>query len=178
MARYLQAIELWPLGRHLAERQPARVRPLCGVVAVGRCCCWIWPSHAISTRLWPTCPACGYTAWTPSRRAPRPTATDAGPKCVVSRRWSKPKRSRLAAGSARQAAPTIRRVRAAAERRRQTELALATRGLSVRERAAVDRATRAVLNALLHGPTVALRHGDEAQGEPLIQALECDRHQA
>jgi glutamyl-tRNA reductase len=76
---------------------------------------------------------------------------------------------------ARQAAPTICRVRAAAERRRQTELALATRGLSGRERAAVDRATRAVLNALLHGPTVALRRGDEALGRPLIEALECDR---
>jgi hypothetical protein len=76
---------------------------------------------------------------------------------------------------ARRAVPTIRRVRAAAERRRQTELALATRGLSGRERAAVDRATRAVLNALLHGPTVALRRGDEALSRPLIEALECDR---
>jgi glutamyl-tRNA reductase len=76
---------------------------------------------------------------------------------------------------ARQAAPTIRRVRAAAERRRQTELAVATRGLSARERAAVDRATRAVLNALLHGPTVALRRGEEALGKPLIEALERDR---
>jgi Glutamyl-tRNAGlu reductase, dimerisation domain len=76
---------------------------------------------------------------------------------------------------ASQAAPTIRRVRAAAERRRQTELAVATRGLSARERAAVDRATRAVLNALLHGPTVALRRGEEALGKPIIEALERDR---
>jgi glutamyl-tRNA reductase len=60
---------------------------------------------------------------------------------------------------ARRAAPLIRQLRAAAESRRQTELAVATRGLSDPERAAVDRATRVVLNALLHGPTVALRSG-------------------
>ena len=76
---------------------------------------------------------------------------------------------------ARQAAPLIRQLRDLAERRRQTELAVATHGLSSRERAAVDRATRAVLTALLHGPTVALRRGDQAVGTPLIQALERDR---
>jgi glutamyl-tRNA reductase len=76
---------------------------------------------------------------------------------------------------ARQAAPAIRQLRVAAERRCQSELAVATRGLSSRERAAVERATRAVVNALLHGPTVALRRGDDALGKPLIQALERDR---
>jgi glutamyl-tRNA reductase len=62
---------------------------------------------------------------------------------------------------ARRAAPSIRQLRAAAERRRQAEVTLASRALSEPERAAVDRATRAVLNALLHGPTVALRQGGE-----------------
>ena len=72
---------------------------------------------------------------------------------------------------ARQAAPSIRRLRSVAEERRQAELAAATRGLSEREHVAVDRATRAVLNAILHGPTVALRRGDEALGDHLVEAL-------
>jgi glutamyl-tRNA reductase len=77
--------------------------------------------------------------------------------------------------AARQGAPAIRRLRAAAEGRRQAEVARAARGLSERERAAVDRATRAVLNALLHGPTVALRRGDGALAVRLAEALERDR---
>jgi glutamyl-tRNA reductase len=76
---------------------------------------------------------------------------------------------------ARHAAPTIRRLRAAAECRRQAELDRASRGLSARERAAVDRATRAVVNALLHGPTVALRHGDDALADRLAAMLAPER---
>jgi glutamyl-tRNA reductase len=75
---------------------------------------------------------------------------------------------------ARQAAPTIRRLRAAAEGRRRAELDRAARGLSDRERAAADRATRAVLNALLHGPTLALRQGGALEaglGDALADAL-------
>ena len=72
---------------------------------------------------------------------------------------------------ARRAAPSIARLRAAAERRRRAELARATRGLSQEEHAAVDRATRAVLNALLHAPTVALREGDGALASPIADAL-------
>ncbi|HEV8636959.1 MAG TPA: glutamyl-tRNA reductase [Chloroflexota bacterium] len=75
---------------------------------------------------------------------------------------------------ARRAAPTIARLRAAAERRRLAELDRATRGLSAGERAAVDQATRAVLNALLHGPTVALRDGapeEAALADRLADAL-------
>jgi hypothetical protein len=33
-----------------------------------------------------------------------------------------------------------------------------------------------VVNALLHGPTLALRHGDEALAGLLAEALERDRH--
>jgi glutamyl-tRNA reductase len=81
---------------------------------------------------------------------------------------------------ARRAAPAIGRLRAAAERRRQAELAEATRGLGPGERAAVDRATRAVMNALLHGPTVALRDGapdGAALAGRLADVLARDRRQ-
>jgi len=43
-------------------------------------------------------------------------------------------------------------------------------GLSERERAAVDRATRAVLRTLLHGPTVALRKGENPDVAALLAA--------
>jgi glutamyl-tRNA reductase len=73
---------------------------------------------------------------------------------------------------ARQAAPTIRRMRTAAEHRRQFEIARAGRGLGNCERIAVDRVTKSVLNALLHAPTVALRCGEAALADGLIEALE------
>ncbi len=64
--------------------------------------------------------------------------------------------------SARRAASLIVRLRAQAEALRQEEVARVTSRLSERERQAVDLATRSVLRSLLHGPTIALRTGENA----------------
>ena len=64
--------------------------------------------------------------------------------------------------SARRASTLIVRLRAQAETLRQDEVARVSGRLSERERQAVDQATRAVLRSLLHGPTMALRTGDNA----------------
>lgn len=72
--------------------------------------------------------------------------------------------------SARRAAAQITRLREQAEALRLAELRRVTAGLSERERQAVDRATRAVLRTLLHGPTVALRKGENAAVAALLAA--------
>jgi glutamyl-tRNA reductase len=74
--------------------------------------------------------------------------------------------------AARRAAAQIVRLREQAEALRQEELRRVSGRLSERERAAVDQATRAVLRSLLHGPTVALRRGDNGEaGELLASAF-------
>jgi glutamyl-tRNA reductase len=77
---------------------------------------------------------------------------------------------------ARRAAAQIVRLRDRAEALRQEEVRRATVGLSERERVAVDRATRAVLRSLLHGPTVALRKaGDPSVADLLAEAFKRTR---
>ncbi|HEY3109004.1 MAG TPA: glutamyl-tRNA reductase [Chloroflexota bacterium] len=73
---------------------------------------------------------------------------------------------------ARRAVGQIVRLRGRAEAMRQEELRRLAPALSERERSAVDRATRTIMRALLHGPTVALRRGDSAEvGDLLAQAF-------
>ena len=73
---------------------------------------------------------------------------------------------------ARRAVGQIVRLREQAEAIRQDELRRLAAGLSERERAVVDRATRSIMRALLHGPTVALRRGDRGEvGDLLAQAF-------
>jgi glutamyl-tRNA reductase len=73
---------------------------------------------------------------------------------------------------ARRAVGQIVQLRERAEAMRQEELRRLAPGLSERERAAVDRVTRSIMRALLHGPTVALRRGDRAEvGDLLAQAF-------
>ena len=64
------------------------------------------------------------------------------------------------------------RLRERAEALRQEELRRLAPTLSETERAAVDRATRSIMRALLHGPTVALRRGDRGEvGDMLARAF-------
>jgi glutamyl-tRNA reductase len=73
---------------------------------------------------------------------------------------------------ARRAAGQIVRLRERAEAMRQEELRRLAPALSERERIAIDRATRTIMRALLHGPTVALRRGDRGEvGDLLTQAF-------
>ena len=54
--------------------------------------------------------------------------------------------------------PLISALRTSVEEARQKEVTKATKGLSVSEVEAVERATRAVTNKLLHGPVTAIKH--------------------
>jgi glutamyl-tRNA reductase len=71
--------------------------------------------------------------------------------------------------------PTIRGVRAVAERVRQDELTRLEgrlQGLDDREREAVEALTRGIVNTLLHGPTVRLKGlADIGGAEPHVEAL-------
>ena len=69
------------------------------------------------------------------------------------------------------AGPLITELRARFERIRQEEVDRHSRHLGPRERDAVERATRGLLNKLLHGPTVHLRNG----GARDIEGLEMIR---
>ncbi len=64
---------------------------------------------------------------------------------------------------ASQAGPLIQALRQSVEQVRAEEVERATRNMSEEQRKAVDRATRAVVNKLLHGPT---RHIKEAAKQP------------
>jgi len=65
------------------------------------------------------------------------------------------------------AGPLIAELRAHYERIRQEEVERHAKQLSPQEREAVDRATRGLLNKLLHGPTVLLRNGGSGEVEAL-----------
>ena len=58
---------------------------------------------------------------------------------------------------AMQVGPLIAALRDTVEEIREAEVARATAGMSPAERTAVDRATRAIVNKLLHGPTTSIK---------------------
>lgn len=72
-----------------------------------------------------------------------------------------------------QVGPFIAAFRGAVENMRQNELERVARGLSDNERAAVDRATRAVVNKLMHGPLTSIKEFAQEQetGAERMQAI-------
>jgi glutamyl-tRNA reductase len=78
----------------------------------------------------------------------------------------------LAAVTARQAAPLVAALHGRAEELRRIELDRVAARLTTEELAAVDAATRAVVNKLLHEPTVRLKDAaGTPRGERLADAL-------
>lgn len=66
---------------------------------------------------------------------------------------------------ATQAGPLIQALRQSVEHMRTQEVNRVTRNMNDEQRAAVDRATRAVVNKLLHGPTQHIKEAAKAPGE-------------
>lgn len=76
------------------------------------------------------------------------------------------------AESARRAAPAITSLRARAEQIRGAELERVSSGMTGPERAALDRATKALVAKLLHEPTVRLKQSaGTAEGDRLADAI-------
>lgn len=76
--------------------------------------------------------------------------------------------------AAREAVPTIRALRDQAERARRHEVERALRRLAKGEQAeqVLEALSQALTNKLMHGPTSALHHAQEADRETLVRLLE------
>ena len=77
-------------------------------------------------------------------------------------------------GQAASAGPLITALREAVEAVRAGEVDRATRGMSASQRDAVDRATRAVVNKLMHGPMTSIKEyaGQDEAGHERIKVIQ------